>query len=327
MSLYKEVEELEKQIEEEEQEDQKDEDQDQEDNEEDAKGDEQDSQDEDESDSDEEKNDDDDDKGGDKEDSKSDDEEEDVDLDDEKKRKQAFAKMRRDKAALKRKLEEKEQAKEQPKKEEAKAPEEPEKYTEDGNITREWFEWNNERVNEKIEGVSKEVEATRANEQQQELIRGAVKELQEYEEEFAHEVDDFKEVSLAYKEHMERSIKTLNPSATPQQVQSLLASHILKTAGQFVTDGKDPAEEMYYMAKEMVGEVKKSAKKDDKPDEMKNTKTAAKNRRRSGTPLKKGRGESGARYTAEQLDSMSPAELQRLSPAEIQELENETQIM
>lgn len=320
MSLYEEVEELEKQLEEEENKDE-------ENNEEDVN--EEEGKDEGGSDADEGEDEQDADKDSDEEDDKKDegdqDNEDDVDLDDDKKRKQAFAKLRRENAALKRKQQEKLEPQEQPKQETKEEVKEPEKYTEDGSITREWFEWENQRLREEISGVSEYVQKTQAHQEQEALVRGAVQELREYEQNFKHEVDDFDGVAEAYQAHMTQSIKSLNPSATDEQVKNILASHMLKTAGQFVSEGKDPAEEMYHMAKEIVGDVSKGEEKKEKRDDMKNTKTAAKNRRRSASPLKKGRGESGSRYTADQLSNMSPADLQRLSPAELQELENEAQ--
>lgn len=192
-----------------------------------------------------------------------------------------FARIRRENAALKRKLEERAETK----------VEEPQEQVE-------------------LPPVLQEL----VRERQMDL---AAQQLQAMEADFKRTVPDFEDVAGAYNADMYRSVKISNPRWTNDQVAKETKRIILERAAGYYAQGLDPVQEMYEDAKALGYKAipKEQPKEEEKEEPRRNlAKLAANKERNAGMAGAKvgGRPE----HTVDQIASMTPAEWSKLPRSE-----------
>ena len=239
-----------------------------------------------------------------------------------------FARMRREKKALEKKVAAFES---NPAKAEKTPPEQKQTPSTDEEPDRvenpaAWLEWQNNQTAKEVADMKAWQEEQQTIKDNDNLFHRATSEFHNYENEFKATTPDYDDAATFYVKQVAQSVKMLNPSITKEQLGQAVQNHILQKAGEFVGKGLDPAEELYHLAKD-GGFVKQEEAKDDgkgadKKNEKKvDLKTINKNRKRSASGLS-GRGANGATsYTLEQVANMTNGEIARLDPNIIRELE------
>ena len=160
--------------------------------------------------------------------------------------------------------------------------------------------------------------------QRQDMINDAVAEFQSYEQEFAATVNDYEDVTTQYVNHVARSIQTLNPQIKGHELNDAVRMQILQQAGRYVTQGLDPAEEMYHTAKQLFPTQEQAAEQEQPV--KRDIKKVAENRKKSASPLA-GRSKSKSQtLTLDEVAQMSPAEYQKVDPQLLRELEKQAGI-
>lgn len=242
--------------------------------------------------------------------------EEEVKLDD-----AGYARLRRENAALKRRLAEQPvaQASPQPAQTEPATSEEPDIKTDPAG----WLLWNKEQQDKELKELRDWKESLTQEQEHGEIVSAAEKSLQAYEADFRLKAKDYDDVASFMVNKMAEGIRVLHPYYTPEQMAEELKTSVLVLAGNFEAQGLDPAEEMYLMAKEQYGyapkeEPKKEAKEEEKPKP--DPKKLANNRsRNAGTAAAPGSGGSPD-VTLQTAADMPIHEFAKLSKEEKQKL-------
>jgi hypothetical protein len=131
---------------------------------------------------------------------------------------------------------------------------------------------------------------------ERELVNQATQEFTGYVDDFRQRAPvDFQGVADAYEATLMQAIRVQNPKLTQQQLIEKTQRTILEKAGQYVKGGFNPAEEMYHEAKSLgIRAQEKATEKEveekPKPDL---SKIAANKARNAGTAGAKGAGEKG----------------------------------
>lgn len=203
-----------------------------------------------------------------------------------------FARIRRENAALKRKMAEKEELRE-------------------------------ETEQPAIDPIMQSI----IEEKQMEL---AARELQDMEAGFRRRVADFDEVANAYNYMVMEAVRVDNPRMSEEQIMRETKKRVLQKAAQYYNDKLDPVEELYHDGKALLERARKAQSKAESKEEPKEEpkpdlkKVAANKERNSG--MMGTRGEGGRPdVTVSAAAAMTPAEWSRLSKAEKARLLSETQ--
>lgn len=150
-------------------------------------------------------------------------------------------------------------------------------------------------------------------------VRGAEREFQSYEQSARTKIADFDEVTRAYTEALFGSIKVQNPRMSNMEIAEKTKRIMLEKAGTFLNQGyENPVEEMYLEAKELGFRAKPKVaeeKEEPKPD----MKKVAENRKRSAGMTGVSGREEGL-ISKKTAAEMSPAEWKALDRAERQRL-------
>lgn len=233
-----------------------------------------------------------------------------------------FARMRREKKALEKKLAELEAAKAAPVEKVEKVAETPSTDPEPDRATKyeAWLEWKDRQNEKRISEIEEKFGKTVKDTEHERLISAAVEEFNSYERDFKAIEPSYDEAAKFYTLQLGQSIKMLNPSATPAQIGNLIKSTVLKKASQYANQGLDPAEELYNEAVSF-GFSPKSAEEPEEAVEAPRanlSRVAANRARNAGTAAARGRGapnltrEVAASYSNEEWAKLATSEKKRL---------------
>lgn len=192
-----------------------------------------------------------------------------------------YARLRREKKALQRQLEAEQSKKDSPpvqddlvdNKESDPEPDKTKNYPE-------WLEWKDRRNEEKLEKLEKIVNETVSQRRERELYDSAVQEFQSFEEDFRLIEPTYDDAAKFYTDALAKSIKILNPQATPKQIGETIQAHVIQKAAQYYSAGLDPAEEFFNEAKQL-GFSNSSEKAEPKKISKPNMEKVAENRSRN----------------------------------------------
>jgi hypothetical protein len=225
----------------------------------------------------------------------------------------AFARMRREKAALERRLQEVEAAKQQPAPVTSpaqSAQEDPEPNMQEDPIA--WVQWNKRQTDAQLSEFNNWKQSQTQAYEQNQLVSRAAQELTEYESQFKATVTDYDDVANFMVGELKKSFKRLNPSASEDQVLKQVQQHILLESSKLAAKGLNPVEELYHIAKNEYGYTPPTQAVEKKPDLA----AIAKNQARSaGMAGAAGSPKRAAPSTLQAAAEMTPAEWARL-PAE-----------
>ncbi len=227
----------------------------------------------------------------------------------------AFARLRREKAALERRLAEMEAAKAVPAPERPVKPADP--VPDKAADPAAYAQWESRQTREKVEEIAQKQALRDQQEQQARLYQSAVQEFTGYEGEFKKNARDYEDVAQHLRQRLGDSLRALHPNAADNQVEAAVDQQILRFASEYARQGLNPVEELYHMTKEKYGYRPSEPEKKRGPDLA----TIEKNKKRSASPLSAGGQSSGARLTAEAAANMSLAEFSKLTPSQLAELE------
>lgn len=239
----------------------------------------------------------------------------------------AFAALRREKAAEKRRADAlEEQLKLQPKKvEQEKAPAavvtEP-----DANLDPEaHLRWELAQTRAQLKEVADWKAQQTYKEQQTSLRDNAVKAFQDYESAFSPTVADYKDVMDHGLAAISASIRTLNPMLKGEALNDAIQRQVLRLAGQAEASGHDPVEYLYHQAKSWGYQPKQEAVQEQKEEEKPkpDLKKIVDHKKKSATSLKAG-GKNGNTPLSREavLDKgFGLQDFAKLSPAQLRELE------
>jgi len=236
----------------------------------------------------------------------------------------AFARMRRENAALKRQAAEAQaqaqaytQAQAQAynqqfQRTEQVATTEPDQQKDFGN----WLVWNNKEVQRELAELRSWHDNAQKKANEQNVWDSAVQKFSSLEAEFKTTVDDYDEVSEFMKNKFIEGVRIDNPFLSQEELSAKVREKVLTRSIQYHQDGLNPVEEIYHSAKEHYGYVAKvEAAADDQRLRPDLNKVSANRKRNAGTAGAAGRG-AIPELTREAASKMPVWEFALLSPEE-----------
>ena len=225
----------------------------------------------------------------------------------------AMARMRREKAALERQLEELKKSKQEPEKKEesAEKDEDPEPDPDD---VEDHLRWQNRQLKKEVDDVKTWRNEFVQKNEEQETVSRAINNFKRIESDFKKSVDDYDDASEHMVNKMLDGVRAIYPNASDEEVGSFVYNQILQMANGFAAQKLNPAEELYHMAKERYGFTGKQ--EETKEDVKPKLRQVADNKKKSVNSL----GGSGSRKAEKNIKDLSVGELSKLSPAERAEL-------
>lgn len=176
-----------------------------------------------------------------------------------------------------------------------------------------WLEWKEARTQAKIDKLQEHISKDDEQRQDEDMRARAAQELTSIEDQFKNTVEDYDDVSAFVVDQIARSIRTLNPMVTDQQLGAMVQNQILVNASQYANQGLNPIEEMYHTAKEVHG-YKPKGKAGEKP--KRDMGKVAQNRKRNAGTASAPSSSGAPSVTREVAGEMSTAEFSRLPKAE-----------
>lgn len=180
-----------------------------------------------------------------------------------------------------------------------------------------WLEWNNNRLEKKIASLEAPIQEQEKQKQQRDIYESAVREFQDFEASFKSEADDYDDVAGFVEQRLRDSIKTVNPFISDVQLKQEVYQRVLLLGAQFAQQGLNPAEEIYYLAKEEWGYQPAQQEKEKPKRDM--SKIAQNRKRNAGTVGAKS-GAGHADVTLSVAADMPIHEFSKLTPAEKERL-------
>lgn len=233
-----------------------------------------------------------------------------------------FARMRREKKALERKLAEVEAAKATPpaaapevKESKADVDPEPDRSTK----YELWLEWKDRQLERKVADIEEKFGRTLKEKEGEKIIGEHINRFTSFENDFKAIEPAYDAAATFYGREMAKSVKLLNPGLTQKQMADIITEKLLVKADQDVKRGLDPAEELYNEAISLG--FKMPTAEADAEEELKPnlSRVAANKARNAGTAGARGRGGS-VNITRETAGSMSNAEWAKLPKSEKQRI-------
>jgi hypothetical protein len=173
-----------------------------------------------------------------------------------------------------------------------------------------WLEWNDRQNKTEIAELKAAVLADKRQKEETDLIERAKEEFTQYEDTFKSTKADYEDVAeFAFKKIAE-SLQIVNPSLSGDNLVRATQRHILQLAANYHAQGLNPAEEIYFDAKEKLGYQPKEVKQE--PIRRDLNKVAENRKRNAGTASAVGAG-SKPQITKEVAAKMSIAEFAQLS--------------
>jgi chromosome segregation ATPase len=175
-----------------------------------------------------------------------------------------------------------------------------------------WLEWNDRQNKTEIAQLKESIQKEQQAKQEAELIERAKQEFTSFESQFAASVDDYEDVAQFMFKKVADSLSVVNPNLTQAQLIDKTQRHILQLAADYHAQGLNPAEELYYDAKEKFGfqsAPKEEVKKE--PARRDLSKIASNRKRNAGTAVVSGG--SKPQITKEMAANMSISEFAQLS--------------
>jgi hypothetical protein len=229
----------------------------------------------------------------------------------------AFARMRRENAALQRRLAEIEAAKSAPAPERPVAAKPAEAVPDKAVNPEAYAQWELHQTKEKLEEVARKQEIREQQEQHAQIYQAAIQEFTTYESSFKKQTQDYEHVAQHLRHKIADGLRALYPEAEDNQVEAAVDQQILRFASDYAKRGLNPVEELYHMTKERYGYKAPEPEKKKGPDLA----TIEKNKKRSASPLASGGQSKGSRLSIEAAADMPLAEFSKLTPAQLAELE------
>lgn len=174
-----------------------------------------------------------------------------------------------------------------------------------------WLESELSSIKEKVDRQERQKEEER-------LMYAAENNFKQFENSFKQTVPDYDDVAKFALQEIAASYIKLNPKVREDQLPNLIKQRVLEMAAEFYSEGLNPAEAMYHMAKEKYGYKPTTQEaKEDRPAARKPDLTVvATNKKKSG--MLGAKGNSGAPLTTGQgAIEMSNAEFSQLSEREL----------
>lgn len=177
-----------------------------------------------------------------------------------------------------------------------------------------WLEWNLRDQKREIDSLKGTVTKTTEETNNDRLVKAAVDEFQNYEQDFRAITPEYDQAAEFYTRQLSQSIKMLNPSATTAQIGQMIKNTVLSKASNYARQGLDPAEELFNEAVSF-GFTAPSDEQETVEIKPKLSKVAENRARNAGTAGAKGRG-GVPQHTRETAAEMTNAEWVRLPIAE-----------
>lgn len=206
-----------------------------------------------------------------------------------------------------------------------------------------WRDWKDKQLETKYADIEKRLEADARQKEEVKVYGEAIGEFNQIRDKYIVKNPDYVPAFHYSFDAYAKAIKMSNPGMTQQQITNHIDREMLQFAGQCVSKGLNPAEELYDMAIERFGyapnsskgaedgdaEVEEEAAPANKaPDGIRpkealrpNLRNIANNRKRAASPLVGG-GQSGkGQLTKEAAANMTLGEMMELEPGDWAELE------
>lgn len=116
-----------------------------------------------------------------------------------------------------------------------------------------WLEWDLRQTKKVATETATQLKQRLEEESRQKLHQQAIREFNNFEDKFKVTVTDYDAVAGHLVNTIAASIKNLNPNKPDNAIVEETHNRLLMMAGQFAKDGLDPAEELYHLAKERYG--------------------------------------------------------------------------
>jgi hypothetical protein len=206
-----------------------------------------------------------------------------------------------------------------------------------------WKDWKIGQLEAKQAEINSRFEAQDRQQRETKIYTEAIGEFNQIRDKYIAKNPDYVPAFHHSFDAYAKSIKMMRPDLSPQQITGMIDREMLQFAGQCVSKGLNPAEELYDLAMERFGYVPNSVKgiaDEDSgteeevapthkaPDGIKpkdaprpNLRKIADNRKRSASPLV-GAGQAGrGQLTKEAAANMTMGEMMDLDPSDWAELE------
>ena len=174
-----------------------------------------------------------------------------------------------------------------------------------------WLEQKQTQTQERIEQLEQERQAR----EQINVVNQATAQLIEIENQFTAQQPDYPEVAEFLAKEIKKGIKVLNPHIGARELDQQFQMQVLRMAGQYHAQGLNPAEELYYLAKDEFGYTPAQKETPAQPVKPDLTKVAANRARNAGTAGVTATSTSG-QLSADAMLNMSMAEFSKLSESE-----------
>jgi hypothetical protein len=174
-----------------------------------------------------------------------------------------------------------------------------------------WLEQNQSQTQERIEQLEQE----RIARSQVDIVNQATAQLIEIENKFTAQTPDYPEVAEFLAKEIKKGIKVLNPHISSRELDQQFQMQVLRMAGQYHSQGLNPAEELYYLAKDDFGYKAPQKEVQEQPVKTDLTKVAANRARNAGTAGVTATSTSG-QLSADAVLNMSMAEFSKLPESE-----------
>jgi len=176
-----------------------------------------------------------------------------------------------------------------------------------------WLEWNDRQNKSEIAQLKESIQKEQKAKQEAEIIEQAKLEFTTYESQFAPTVKDYEDVAQFMFRRVAESLAVVNPSLSQQDLVDATQRHILQLAANYHAQGLNPAEELYFDAKDKFG----YKAKEEAPKEVKRDLTKVANNRRRNAGMASVTGGSQPQVTKEMAAKMSIAEFAQLSQEDL----------
>lgn len=181
-----------------------------------------------------------------------------------------------------------------------------------------WLEWNDRQNKTEITQLKETIQKEQKAKQEAELIEAAKSEFTQYEQQFANTVKDYEDVAQFMFKRVAESLQVVNPNMSQAELVNATQRHILQMAANYHAQGLNPAEELYYDAKDKFGFQPKPQEKQE-PVKRDLSKVAQNRKRNAGTASVSGAG-TKPQITKEMAANMSISEFAKLNKAELDAL-------
>lgn len=142
-----------------------------------------------------------------------------------------------------------------------------------------WLEQTQTQTQERIEQLEQE----RLAREQIDVINQATAQLIQIENQFTEQQPDYPEVAEFLAKEIKKGIKVLNPHIGARELDQQFQMQVLRMAGQYHAQGLNPAEELYYLAKDEFGYTPPQKETPAQPVKPDLAKVAANRARNAGT--------------------------------------------